>query len=58
MLRALSGDDRRRVDVTLIEPSTTYTTCFYSNLYYGGFRSLEVLQLARVQSGAGGVRAA
>ncbi len=57
VLRALSGDDRRRVDVTLIEPSTTYTTCFYSNLYYGGFRSLEVLQHGyRQVAGLAGVR--
>ena len=28
-----------KLDVTLIEPKQTYTTCFYSNLYIGGFRS-------------------
>lgn len=26
------------IDVTLIEPSKTYYTCFFSNLYLGGFR--------------------
>lgn len=31
------------LDVTLIEPKETYTTCFYSNLYLGGFRSFESL---------------
>lgn len=31
-------------DVTLIEPKTTYTTCFFSNLYIGGFRSFKSLQ--------------
>ena len=27
--------------VTLIEPKVSYTTCFYSNLYLGGFRSFQ-----------------
>jgi len=44
VLRALASDGRQALDVTLIEPKTTYTTCFYSNLYYGGFRELQVLQ--------------
>lgn len=29
------------IDVTLIEPKQAYTTCFYSNLYLGGFRSFR-----------------
>ncbi|WP_052699494.1 NAD(P)/FAD-dependent oxidoreductase [Hyphomicrobium sp. 99] len=29
------------LDVTLIEPKEKYTTCFYSNLYLGGFRSFK-----------------
>jgi NADPH-dependent 2,4-dienoyl-CoA reductase/sulfur reductase-like enzyme len=29
--------------VTLIEPKRRYTTCFFSNLYLGGLRSLESL---------------
>lgn len=29
------------IDVTLIEPNEVYTTCFYSNLYVGGFRSFD-----------------
>ena len=29
------------VAVTLIEPKHHFTTCFFSNLYLGGFRSLE-----------------
>lgn len=31
------------LDVTLIEPKKTYTTCLYSNLYLGGFRSFKSL---------------
>lgn len=29
------------LDVTLVEVNPTYTTCFFSNLYIGGFRSFE-----------------
>ena len=29
------------LDITLIEPKETYTTCFYSNLFIGGFRSFQ-----------------
>lgn len=29
------------LDVTLVEPKQKYTTCFYSNLYLGGFRSFQ-----------------
>jgi len=44
VLQALAGSGQDALDITLIEPKTTYTTCFYSNLYYGGFRELQVLQ--------------
>lgn len=29
------------LDVILVEPKEKYTTCFYSNLYLGGFRSFK-----------------
>ncbi len=29
------------LDITLVEPKENYTTCFYSNLYLGGFRSFQ-----------------
>ena len=29
------------LDITLVEPKQKYTTCFYSNLYLGGFRSFQ-----------------
>jgi NADPH-dependent 2,4-dienoyl-CoA reductase/sulfur reductase-like enzyme len=32
-----------RLDVTLVEPKARYTTCFFSNLYLAGLRSLESL---------------
>ena len=33
----------KTLDVTLIEPKTHYTTCFFSNLYLAGMRSFESL---------------
>lgn len=32
-----------KVAVTLVEPLQSFTTCFFSNLYLGGFRSYESL---------------
>lgn len=29
------------IDIVLIEPKVKYTTCFYSNLYLGGFRTFK-----------------
>jgi len=39
--RYLAKDSKGGIDVTLIEPQRTYFTCFYSNLYLGGFRSYD-----------------
>lgn len=39
--RYLAMNSKGAVDVTLIENSETYTTCFFSNLYLGGFRDFE-----------------
>lgn len=39
--RYLARATKGEIDVTLIEPSRTYYTCFFSNLYMGGFRSYE-----------------
>ena len=39
--RYIAKDAGGAVDVTLISASDEYTTCFFSNLYLGGFRSLE-----------------
>ena len=36
--RYIAKDSKGAIDVTLIEPSKTYYTCFFSNLYLGGFR--------------------
>lgn len=39
--RYLAKDSEGQLDVTLIEDSETYTSCFYSNLYIGGFRTFD-----------------
>ncbi|PCJ76190.1 MAG: flavocytochrome C [Rhodobacteraceae bacterium] len=36
--RYIAKDSAGSIDVTLIEPTRTYYTCFFSNLYIGGFR--------------------
>lgn len=37
----VARDSKGAVDVTLVEPAKSFTTCFHSNLYLGGYRSLE-----------------
>ena len=39
--RYLSKDSDGQLNVTLIEDSDTYTTCFYSNLYLGDYLTFE-----------------
>ena len=39
--RYIAKDSRGAIDVTLIEPTRRYYTCFFSNLYIGGFRSYD-----------------
>ena len=39
--RYIAKDSQGAIDVVLVEPTRTYYTCFFSNLYIGGFRSLE-----------------
>ncbi|MCR9069531.1 MAG: NAD(P)/FAD-dependent oxidoreductase [Rhodobacteraceae bacterium] len=41
--RYIARDSAGAVDVTLIEPTRAYYTCFFSNLYLGGFRTYESL---------------
>ena len=41
--RYIAKDSNGEIDVTLIEPSRHYYTCFFSNLYLGGFRTIESL---------------
>src|SRR6266511_6146322 len=36
--RYVNKESAGAIEVTLIEPQRTFTTCFFSNLYVGGFR--------------------
>ncbi|MFN3971278.1 MAG: FCSD flavin-binding domain-containing protein [Gemmobacter sp.] len=42
--RYLAKDSAGAIDVTLVEMNPVYTTCFFSNLYLGGFYAFEDLQ--------------
>ncbi|RGP37124.1 NAD(P)/FAD-dependent oxidoreductase [Pseudotabrizicola alkalilacus] len=53
--RYLAKDSAGGLDVTLIEANPIYTTCFFSNLYLGGFREFESLQHSYDGIAAGGV---
>ena len=39
--RYIAKDSDGAIDVTLIEPTRTYYTCFFSNLYLGGFKTID-----------------
>lgn len=39
--RYIAKDSKGALDVTLIDPARVFTTCFFSNLYLGGFRTFD-----------------
>ncbi|MEX0368204.1 MAG: FCSD flavin-binding domain-containing protein [Ruegeria sp.] len=39
--RYIAKDSEGMIDVTLIEPTRTYFSCFFSNLYLGGFKAID-----------------
>ncbi|WP_371224714.1 FCSD flavin-binding domain-containing protein [Roseovarius sp. 2305UL8-3] len=41
--RYIAKDSEGAIDVTLVEPTRTYFTCFFSNLYIGGFQEMDDL---------------
>lgn len=53
--RYIANDSKGEVAVTLIEPTRTYYTCFFSNLYLGGFKSMDDLGHSYGGLAAGGV---
>jgi NADPH-dependent 2,4-dienoyl-CoA reductase/sulfur reductase-like enzyme len=53
--RYLAKDSAGALDVTLVEANPIYTTCFFSNLYIGGFYDFEALQHGYDKVAAGGV---
>ncbi|KZD09709.1 NAD(P)/FAD-dependent oxidoreductase [Oceanibaculum pacificum] len=44
VLRRLVERGNDALDIILVEPQATYTSCFYSNLFLGGFQPLDVLR--------------
>jgi len=54
--RYVAKDSNGAVDVTLIEPLKEFTTCFFSNLYLGGFRSFESITHNYDKVAAAGVK--
>lgn len=54
--RYVARDARGAIDVTLIEPQARFTTCFFSNLYVGGFRSFESITHGYDKVKADGIR--
>ena len=53
--RYIAKDSKGAVDVTLIEPSRMYYTCFFSNLYLGGIKTIDDLGHSYGTIAAGGV---
>jgi sulfide dehydrogenase [flavocytochrome c] flavoprotein chain len=53
--RYIAKDSKGALDVTLVEVNPVYTTCFFSNLYLGGFRTMASLQHGYDKVGATGV---
>ena len=53
--RYIAKDSKGGIDVTLIEPSRMYYTCFFSNLYLGGIKTIDDLGHSYGTMAAGGV---
>ncbi len=54
--RYVAKDSKGAIDVTLIEANPQYTTCFFSNLYLGGFRTFESITHGYDKIGETGVK--
>jgi NADPH-dependent 2,4-dienoyl-CoA reductase/sulfur reductase-like enzyme len=39
--RYVNRDRKGAIEVTLIEPQKNFTTCFFSNIYVGGYRAFD-----------------
>lgn len=53
--RYIAKDSEGKIDVTLVDDAEKFTTCFFSNLYLGGFKTMEELTHGydKLQSGHG-----
>ena len=56
LARYVNKDAAGAIDVTLIEPQKQFTTCFFSNLCVGGFRSYASITHDYDKAARGGVR--
>jgi NADPH-dependent 2,4-dienoyl-CoA reductase/sulfur reductase-like enzyme len=54
--RYLAKDSGGQIDVTLVETNPIYATCFFSNLYIGGFHDWEGLNHGYEKLSGAGVR--
>ncbi len=54
--RYVAKDSAGAIDVTLIEPQKIFTTCFFSNIYVGGFRDFKSLTHTYDKVRKGGVK--
>lgn len=53
--RYLAGDSKGAIDVTLVEPARQFVTCFHSNLYLGGLKTLGAITHSYDKLAAAGV---
>lgn len=53
--RYIAKDSKGAIDVTLIEPTRMYYTCFFSNLYLGGFKEISDIGHSYGTLASGGV---
>ena len=53
--RYIAKDSKGEINVTLIEPTRMYYTCFFSNLYIGGVKEIDDLGHSYGNLAAGGV---
>lgn len=54
--RYVAKDSAGAIEVTLIEPQKNFTTCFFSNLYVGGFRDFKSITHSYDKVRKGGVK--
>ena len=54
--RYLAKDSNGAIDVTLVEPSRSFVTCFHSNLFLGGYKPIEAITHNYSKVAASGVR--
>lgn len=53
--RYIAKDSEGAINVTLVEPTRTYYTCFFSNLYLSGIKSIDDIGHSYGSLAAGGV---